>query len=589
MSFKNNCFSDCGRNLRGPYLTAYQIALKYGFKGTEEQWVRSIGTRRKANVTEISGNTFECDTSLGQVRLALEQGYLVDLVYNGTPAVITDETDDYISFSTNLLRDENGDYYDVFTLSGRDNTWERMRVSGSSESGGIGNKAVHLNNLDDDLAGSIALANSAVQPEALFTIKGYASMDAYLVDSENVEVGDFVMITESGAAKLYKKIEAQEVTDPELALVYSFPANSGTDVINLPKNGIGYAVSTTQGGTVPKTATLTGYVMRVNGLVAVKFNTPVEAGATLNINDTYAVPIFHRGQAIAAGVISYGNTALFVFDGTNYNLLSVDSAQQNYGPANAGKPLVVGSDGVGTVGNWPVPGEDGEPVTWADIVPPNGILQTDIAKLTVEFTENQQQGGYNASANLTAVLTALAGHKAVGCKLGDYYGELIYAHSDSEDTGNEFAIFKITEQVVTYQGQDGEERLPQVRMFYMTHVGVTYQVNAIGLIHTLGQHLRIKHHGEQLFIVADILTDSFKHFPQIRLGKFRHEFLASIMMIDAIGKPHPFQIDLQGPETSTFTVTLITSKYNLQHFADAKVVFPKLVKRDVTSPECCFR
>ena len=119
--------------------------------------------------------------------------------------------------------------------------------------------------------------------------------------------------------------------------------------------------------------------------------------------------------------------------------------------------------------------------------------------------------------------------------------------------------------------------------------GCLHQVNAIGLIHTLGQHLRIKDYGEQLFIVADVLTDSFKHFPQIRLSKVWKKFLASIMMIDAIGKPHPFQIDLQGLETSAFTVALKTSKYNLQHFADAKVVFPKLVKRDVTSPECCFR
>ena len=198
MSFKNTCFSDCGRNLRGPYLTAYQIALKYGFRGTEEQWIRSIGTRRVARVTEISGNTFECDTSLGQVRLALEQGYLVDLVCNGTPAVITDEQDDYISFSTNLLRDENGDYYDVFTLSGRANTWERMRVSGSGESGGIGNKAVHINNLDDDLAGSIALANSAIQ--TLQHAYGFASQSAYDTFVEDypaaIQPGDFIYITD---------------------------------------------------------------------------------------------------------------------------------------------------------------------------------------------------------------------------------------------------------------------------------------------------------------------------------------------------------------------------------------------------------
>lgn len=124
---------------------------------------------------------------------------------------------------------------------------------------------------------------------------------------------------------------------------------------DLKKLGSGIAQSSTQGGTVPKTATLSGFQLTVNGIVAVKFTTPVEASATLNINSTGAKPIYYHGAAITAGIIGYGDTATFVYDGTNYNLLSIDTARPpvNYGTANSGKPVVVGQDGFGTVGDWP--------------------------------------------------------------------------------------------------------------------------------------------------------------------------------------------------------------------------------------------
>ena len=88
--------------------------------------------------------------------------------------------------------------------------------------------------------------------------------------------------------------------------------------------GGGIAQSSTQGGTVPKTATLTGYKLTVNALVAVKFTTPVEASATLDINSTGAKPIFYKGSAITAGIIGYGDTVLFCYDGTNYHFVTSD-------------------------------------------------------------------------------------------------------------------------------------------------------------------------------------------------------------------------------------------------------------------------
>ena len=91
--------------------------------------------------------------------------------------------------------------------------------------------------------------------------------------------------------------------------------------------GIGLANSTTGAGNVAKTATLSAYFrLVVNCIVAVKFSTAVMASATLDINSTGAKPIFFRGSAIAEGIICAGDTATFVYDGTNYVCIGVDRA-----------------------------------------------------------------------------------------------------------------------------------------------------------------------------------------------------------------------------------------------------------------------
>ena len=147
--------------------------------------------------------------------------------------------------------------------------------------------------------------------------------------------------------------------------------------------GIGLALSDTQGGTVPKTASLGAYVLKANGLLAVRFTTPVEAGATLSITPdggttyTAAKPIYYKGSAITAGVLSYGDTALFVYDGTNFNL----------------------------IGKWTNSG--GGTATWADVLPPGGIPQTDLAKMTVTITAGSGTPvTYSSSKTFSEISTA---------------------------------------------------------------------------------------------------------------------------------------------------------------------------------------
>jgi hypothetical protein len=136
------------------------------------------------------------------------------------------------------------------------------------------------------------------------------------------------------------------------------------------------AESTTQGGTVAKTALLANYTEQTNGIVLVHFTTPVEASATISFTadgETFTTPraIYRNGTAITNGIIGYGATAMFIFDGTHYNLLCVDSAGKNYGSQNAGKPLVVGQDGTEGPGEWPESGS---------AMPAGGWAKTDLAE-----------------------------------------------------------------------------------------------------------------------------------------------------------------------------------------------------------------
>lgn len=88
--------------------------------------------------------------------------------------------------------------------------------------------------------------------------------------------------------------------------------------------GGGYGTCSTAAATTAKTATLSGYSLVTGGTVSVKFTYAVPASATLNINGKGAKPIYYRGSAIAANIIQAGDTATFVYNGSQYHLLAVD-------------------------------------------------------------------------------------------------------------------------------------------------------------------------------------------------------------------------------------------------------------------------
>lgn len=104
------------------------------------------------------------------------------------------------------------------------------------------------------------------------------------------------------------------------------PANAKfTDTTYSPATlGQGYGTCATAAATAAKVATLSNYSLIVGGIVAVKFTYAVPASATLNINSKGAKAIYYRGAAITANVIQAGDTAYFIYNGTQYVLLGRD-------------------------------------------------------------------------------------------------------------------------------------------------------------------------------------------------------------------------------------------------------------------------
>ena len=88
--------------------------------------------------------------------------------------------------------------------------------------------------------------------------------------------------------------------------------------------GFGYGTCTTAEATVAKVATLASYVLVKNGIVSIKFTYAVPANATLNINKRGAKNIFYRGIKIIDDVIKAGDIVTFIYDGTQYQIISID-------------------------------------------------------------------------------------------------------------------------------------------------------------------------------------------------------------------------------------------------------------------------
>ena len=138
-----------------------------------------------------------------------------------------------------------------------------------------------------------------------------------------------------GAKSIYWRTSA--ITNDKLGLNYIFMlVYDGTNWVipydydttySAASVGFGYGTCSTAKDTAAKTVSINNYSLNSGGIVAIKFtNGSNAANPTLNINSRGAKNIYYNGAAITLtnDYFIAGLTYLFVFDGTQYQLIGVN-------------------------------------------------------------------------------------------------------------------------------------------------------------------------------------------------------------------------------------------------------------------------
>ena len=104
----------------------------------------------------------------------------------------------------------------------------------------------------------------------------------------------------------------------------SLTTNAGTDSLTINSaNPSNYGVCSTASATVAKTVTITNFALVTGVKVTVKFsNANTATNPTLNVNSTGAKALYDGTTNIKATLIEAGKIYDFVYDGTNYVLIS---------------------------------------------------------------------------------------------------------------------------------------------------------------------------------------------------------------------------------------------------------------------------
>lgn len=96
-----------------------------------------------------------------------------------------------------------------------------------------------------------------------------------------------------------------------------------------------YGQCTTDATTQAKVATISGYLLVTKGVVAIHFTKAVNVqAATLNISSTGAKAIYYHGAALTPNVIKADNVVTMQYDGTRYNIISIEGLQQSESPSD---------------------------------------------------------------------------------------------------------------------------------------------------------------------------------------------------------------------------------------------------------------
>ena len=133
-------------------------------------------------------------------------------------------------------------------------------------------------------------------------------------ESDHEELRDNITALNNG--KLDATANAVSATKLATARTIDGVSFNGTAAISR------YGVCSTNAKTAAKAVTITGYTLVSGSVSVVKFtNGNVANSPTLNITSTGAKPITRKGVVISPEKIEVGGTYVFVYDGTNYEII----------------------------------------------------------------------------------------------------------------------------------------------------------------------------------------------------------------------------------------------------------------------------
>ena len=121
------CRNCDGRRDVQAYITAYDIAKKHGYTGTEAEWIASIGTVFVAKVVTQTPGAWTCDTSYEYLVAQKTAGKIIALAAEDTIAWLVESEDDLI-FATLPFDDAT---YREYILDDEDTGTWTTRASGS--------------------------------------------------------------------------------------------------------------------------------------------------------------------------------------------------------------------------------------------------------------------------------------------------------------------------------------------------------------------------------------------------------------------------------------------------------------------------
>lgn len=154
------CRNCDGNRCAKPYITAYEIAVKHGFQGTEEEWINTLNCIYLARVTARGGTDWDCSNTYEELAEMLEFKEVHLLTLDGRIAFLNGVTDDMMIFCTANYETNAGTVYDKYEL-GKTTPGDAETVDVSNETG-----IITLDRLAAGIQTSLGKADTAYQKPA---------------------------------------------------------------------------------------------------------------------------------------------------------------------------------------------------------------------------------------------------------------------------------------------------------------------------------------------------------------------------------------------------------------------------------------